>query len=366
MSVIGIYDSDLMEHGPTIPNLECMKLLSWHKKKHDIAVLVHKLDPAPYTKFYIRKDYNDYNYPSIYGNSNVEFGGFAFSSNYIPMGLDIEHSVPDIEAYRKFSDKIISSRFGDDNGPANGKRDNLSLLRSQHARLSLDGMTLDPLWERQLRAEDNMRRNLILHDFNVGNIRGAPDELLKIVKKYPYSIGVKFPIILPENDYISLKKWNEIPTRKGFFELHYYGIIEDDFFEKYSMSKSFIYHISSVSENDLIQDILPKILKQSLYLRSINKKITLKYDGSELWTKFIELINVLGNIANKTYALYDLLRSIKSLDRYKKENGLLPLTKNLPLYRTAFNIIREKNYELFTDFYQLYKVHFEEGRIING
>ena len=63
MGVYGVYDYDFFHYENVIPNLECAKIVSYYRTHNEIAVLVPEFNPAPYTQFFIRKEYDDGIYP---------------------------------------------------------------------------------------------------------------------------------------------------------------------------------------------------------------------------------------------------------------------------------------------------------------
>ena len=83
MGVIGVYDWDFFNYSPMIPNLECAKLLAYHKQRRDVTVLLPVLGSLDrYSKVYIRKDYDDGLYSRHLLLNNVEYGGRFFNSVY--------------------------------------------------------------------------------------------------------------------------------------------------------------------------------------------------------------------------------------------------------------------------------------------
>ena len=63
---IGLYDIDLITYFQVAFNLELMKLATYYKRKREIVQLSPIFQPERYTKFIMRKDYYDSNFPSNY------------------------------------------------------------------------------------------------------------------------------------------------------------------------------------------------------------------------------------------------------------------------------------------------------------
>ena len=80
MSVIAVHDYDFFKYQSVIPNLECAKLIAYHRAHHNIAILTPEIDPSKYSKVYIRKEYDDGQFPPIFFNERCEYGGRAFTA----------------------------------------------------------------------------------------------------------------------------------------------------------------------------------------------------------------------------------------------------------------------------------------------
>lgn len=110
---VGLWDADKIKY-PTAPlNLELMKLSSYYKKKREIVNLSPRLEPNRYTKFIIRKDYNDgIFFPDLVNYKNVEYGGYAYSNNeYFPLDPDIEKQKADVYIYERMRRNIGKEKY---------------------------------------------------------------------------------------------------------------------------------------------------------------------------------------------------------------------------------------------------------------
>ena len=94
MSTLGVYDYDFFTYENVIPNLEAAKLVTYYRQHNQIAVLSPTLNPGPYTKFFIRKEYDDGNFPREFFYRSSEYGGRAFTEDkiYIPLPPKIEQT----------------------------------------------------------------------------------------------------------------------------------------------------------------------------------------------------------------------------------------------------------------------------------
>lgn len=112
---IGLIDYDALSYPKKFfPNLEIMKLSSYFKKDKNIVKLVlNQSDLDKYSKIYLRKNINDNDYPSsLILNERCTYGGLAFTNNeYLPMGMEIESCVPDLQIYDKYYSNFNVSKL---------------------------------------------------------------------------------------------------------------------------------------------------------------------------------------------------------------------------------------------------------------
>ena len=107
---IGLIDDDLRLKS-SYPNLELMKIASFHKYNRDIVELVRDYRTYErYSKLILRKNTIDNNLPNMFlskTRGKCEYGGYAFTNGiYIPMQEEIEKQNPDCTIY----DKILKER----------------------------------------------------------------------------------------------------------------------------------------------------------------------------------------------------------------------------------------------------------------
>ena len=110
---IGIIDQDALLYKKNFfPNLEVMKISSYHKAKRDIVDFILNMTILDkYSKIYLRKNIQDNYYPSfVISKDNCDYGGLSFTNNqYIPMTEEIENTVPDFSIYNNYM-KIIKPK----------------------------------------------------------------------------------------------------------------------------------------------------------------------------------------------------------------------------------------------------------------
>jgi hypothetical protein len=114
------------------PNLEIMKLSSFHKKNRDLVELVQDYRTyTRYSKLYLRKNKENDDLPALFlskARDKSEYGGYAFTNGiYVPMDEAIEKSLPDVTIY----DKIINDKRISDAFKRNLKRVNIRLQTAE-------------------------------------------------------------------------------------------------------------------------------------------------------------------------------------------------------------------------------------------
>lgn len=103
---VGLVDDDLRGRGIKHPNLEIMKLSSYHKKNRDLVELIRDYRAyTRYSKIYFRRDGVGDDLPTLFlskTRDKCDYGGHAFTNGiYIPMDDAIEKSLPDVTIYDK-------------------------------------------------------------------------------------------------------------------------------------------------------------------------------------------------------------------------------------------------------------------------
>jgi len=381
VSTIGIYDYDFMNYEHVIPNLECAKLYTYFHNHHEIAVLTPTLNPHPYTKCYIRKDYDDGLYPKELFLDNCVYGGRAFNPDrYTPLEEAIEKTIPNMHLYDKYAD-----HFGNGPGdPALYKR----ILNCAHIRLSTDEVNPKSMNQLNRIMSTGRYSGIIFHDYDLSRIHGAQDIIqeLSLSRHYigkpdqinPYPIGTKFPIQVNSSE--ELEKWTKITFIPTLLLIQYNGLMTDsDIYNlclsNKRMAKQLYYNISATcsTENQFLKEHLPKIFIQTLFLRRQNIKILLKYDEDLIVTpevkKFIELLNcwlsfrIHEGFLPTTQTLYTFCRDTKKLGY--RDWAFRHVTVTTEEARDVFQFFRQTDYELFEKFYSWDIITYEGGKFIN-
>lgn len=378
MATVAVYDYDYFHYENVIPNLECAKLVTYYRNHNDIALLAPALEPKRYTKFIVRKEYNDGNYPREIFFPNCEYGGRAFNpTQYKPLASSIEKTIPDMHIYDKYLD-----HFGRKPAEiAQIKR----ILNCAHLRLAPDSQRILPFNE-LTRNFINRPTGIMLHDYDLAALHPY-DTILELQNQRhfiskeginPYPVGNKYPIRITSSE--ELEKWLGIVVIPNAFFLEYCGIMEDSTLynlcqENERMARQVYYNVTydCTDETDFLIRVLPKIYVQSLFLRKAGIKILLKYDTNVLITEELKnLIDLLNCVISfkwqedflpKKQTLYDFCRSNKKLHYCSWAFQTVRLS--IDQIRDIFQYIRENNYELFKQFYQWDSVIFHGGKFIN-
>lgn len=377
--VIGIYDYDFFTYENVIPNLECAKLVTYYRQHNQLATLSPILNPGPYTKFFIRKEYDDGNFPREFFYQASEYGGRAFSEDkiYIPLPPKIEATVPNMHIY----DQYIHY-FGASN-PAQTQIKRI--LDCAHIRLAPDSHNILPLEKLKKNLEDRVT-GIILHDYDLAGLK-AYDAILELSNQRefkskeglnPYPIGNKFPIRVHSSE--EMREWIKIKFMPGALFFEYCGLMDDAVLyelctENKRMVKQLWYNITGgcSSENDFFMNHLPKIFVQVLFLRRSGIKILLTYDNQIVTTPELQdLIELLNTWLRFTYqkdfnphtqSLYSFCRC----NAYcKYTSWALKLVKlSIEQMRNSFTYVRVYNYDLFKKFYEWDEVKFDGREFVN-
>ena len=367
---LGIYDADMSTYTLVPFNLEVMKLSAYYKKKGEIVVLSPQFTPEKNTKFIFRKDYDDGNYPLRLTAPNVEYGGLAFSNNvYQPLPPEIECMRPDTSIYTKAEPLIMGMP-----GRAREKKKIFqNMMEAEHCRLSLDGKTIWPDYPKQFKYLP-AARNLMIHDYNLGAVEGAFEEVQKILARartdgWATRVGMKFPVQISDGQ--ALLNWSSLNSNSTFYSLRYDGVIEDEYFNKWvstcrdrAVYTQMEYHVtaSRYDPNWFVEELLPKIFRQVIISRSYRVFFTLIYDDDffpdRRWEAVLELFNHYHNsFAGKPQSAYFNMINEDTLfdfaSRCKKQPDYYYASAfTIDEIREIFAFVRENHPSLFKDFYE--------------
>lgn len=363
----GLYDGDLSLY-PQVPffNLELMKYSTYYKNKREIVVFTPHFIPNKYSNYIVRQDYlTRHTYSTQY--TNVTYGGRAFDGqSYKPLPLDIELARPDVSLYNKIESKVITNKAD--------KNSFNTMRRAEHIRLSLNGQNINPQWYKQLR-NDNDNFGLILHDYDLGQIKGAreliTDNITDIIHhKMGARIGMKFPTqINTEED---LLKWLEIPPLNQYYSLQYNGILTTTYAQELVENRTYstgqkqtvINVTGNTDYNTFITTGIVKLLKSILDLRRYKLIFPLIYDRTfftdQRWIKVLELfdffiIHIKENLTKEYYYTYKVPYETfyscikKEIDQIKY--GHMSHISSAQA-KEVFQFVRENNYDLFKMFYE--------------
>lgn len=373
---VGLYDMDFATYTMVPYNLEIMKLSAYYKKRKEMVLLTPSFDPGRHQKYFLRKDYDDGNFPmGLREAKNLEYGGHAFSGEkYISLPIEIEQMQPDTTIYDKYKDDILKNDIIKDKNSRKKIYQNLST--AEHCRLSLDGKTIWKDYEKQFKFLA-VARNIIFHDYDLGKIEGSCDEIHRLLTRartdgWKTRVGMKFPVtILTGKD---LLNWISILPNSTFFFLRYYGVIDDESFKKfvfsckersaYSQMEYWITGNCRISESEFIRIYLQILFRQIILARNQRVFFTLKYDPDffqdKRWEKVIELFNFYHNSLHSRAlvrylkivpedTMFDFASKTMVNPHKRYYNGKFFTRQEV---RDIFNFVRSHNYELFKDFYE--------------
>lgn len=373
--IIGLYDADIIKYAHVPFNLELMKLSSYYKGKKEIVSLSPSFSPDMYNKFIYRKDYYDGDFPSeLLKSGKIIYGGRAFNQEkYIPLELDIEKQKADVFIYDKLKKSFCNNK----------KMTNAFQImqRAEHARLSLDGKNIWDNFEKQLQITKNTQ-TLFLHDYNLNDINDSIYVIKSIMSGMKRgasgrNLALKFPIIV--NNYEDLLKWCQFSPSSNYFLLQYNGLMEDESLKDFiqyqkgtSIARQLDYYVTAgcLSEDDFIKNRIQKVFRQIAFLRMEKQKVNIKYENNffidKRWERLIDFFNSYMNSTIslpkekfnrviKFDSLYSFAANLQEEPRFKNR------TFNKQEARELFQLAREKNYNLFKDFYECHTVELKGG-----
>lgn len=367
---VGIMDADLAKYTLVPFNLDAMKLSSYYKKKGEIVILSPSFTPERNSKFIYVKDYDDGDFPpNLLTTPNVEYRGLAFSNNkYYPMPLDVEKMKPDASLYQRAAKVIL--------GDMSKRRQKIfrNMMEAEHCRISLDGKTVWHDYPRQFISLPSAR-NIMFHDYDLAAVDGGFETVQYILSRarddgWATKVGMKFPARVSDGQ--SLLNWSSLNTNSTFYSLRYDGVIDDDAFIEWvgrvrqkAVFNQIEYHVtaSRYTENDFIENLLPKIFRQVIISRSYYVFFTLIYDDDfftdKRWCRVLDLFNFYHNalsaLPQTTYftmisdnTLFDFAKASDDVPRWQYHGKAM--SKNE--IREVFAFVRENHPSLFTDFYE--------------
>lgn len=365
---IGLFDADYRKYSPIVFNLELMKISSYYKRKGEIVTLVPHFHPQFYSKFFYRQDIDDAVYPVKFLDfENIEYGGRAFSSLYIPMDLEIERCIPDKEIYRQFEETF------------NYKYKNKAIynqLYGSHLRLSLDEKTVWDDWYSQVNPNAN-RGIIFFHDKNVAAIDGAREVIQSYLLERPktllsQTIGFKYPLYI--NDEKQFMRWCQFSISRFYSKIIFQGILKDETLYEMVSNKDFypgLHHVSyapfvnaQYEPDDFLEKVFPKILRQITFLRRNHYEVLLidstNFFQTEEQKLLLELVNFHSHhTAQLTHKQYDGIKDYDTLIRHIK------LTDDEELWRKMVKVMHRYP-KLLKEEGTIAKIKYEGGKFING
>ena len=374
---VGLFDLDMKTYTQVPINLEIAKLSSYYKGKREIVSMSPSFQPSKFSKFIIRKDYEDGIYPrNLLNFDNIEYGGYAFANGiYRPLPREIEIQKPDLSGYERFRENFCTTR--------EMEVAFRTMLNAQHLRLSMDEKTIWNDFPKQLWTLDGASM-FFFHDKNLNRIDGAFETIKELTDRnkglmHGY-VGMKFPVIVDNGE--DLLKWCSFKPAYSFYCIQHNGIIDNETLAQFvtkRYGKSFLRQLDYVvtigfkNQEDFIQNGLLKIYRQIMFLRMHRVKVSLKYESNFFldpqWERLLRLFECFASTAQKLRderfrltmkydSLYSFVYSFKEnpvLDKYifSKEDA-----------RQLFQLVRENNYEVFDDFYNCHLVKLEKGEFV--
>lgn len=350
---MGLLDWDLTKwKTPTVFNLELMKCATYYKRQNHIVEMLRRYIPGKYKRIIIAKDYEDFDYPDeLSQDEGVTWQGLAVSDNvYAPMNLDIELSRPD---------PYIYERLGYLYKPVvDGKKIFKMMLKAHHLRLTFDGASLIPNWDKQIDKETK-KQYVIIHDNNLTDSPLIRDTVVDLLYEYGTPkprLGFKFPMII--NDPDSLLYWCRFPKVNSVNNFIVTQMISLEILEKLRGTQNITYYFDETRAPQEIVDSLVSIILQALYIRLNGIKLRVKVSPliplEKEWHHIIDFIN--------NYLQCRYTYPINWCPYTHCKHIYTKWTQEEKIY--YFNFVKEHNPELFDLFYNAEYVVKDHGQLI--
>ena len=366
---IGLYDMDMASYTLVPFNLELMKLSAYYKKKREVVILSPHFTPERHQKFFLRKDFNDGNFPlGLDKTPNLEYGGYAFSNGiYIPMAPEIEIMRPDTSLYDNMEKTIMAAKGRDQ------RKIFRNMMEAEHCRISLDGKTIWEDYPKQFKFL-KVARNLMFHDFDLGAIEGSFDEVKRLLARartdgWATRVGMKFPVTCTQGQ--ELLNWTSIKPNSTFYSLRYDGVIDSNCFKDFigavyekSIYKQLDYYItaSSTNQQEFIEKYIQRVFRQVVKARSYRVFFSLKYEEGFFLDKRWERVIDLFNFYHSSMMHFPHSSYFKKISEDTMFDFAKATYNDLPFYyrkamttneiREIFYFVRENHPALFEDFYE--------------
>ena len=366
---IGLYDVDMATYTLVPFNLELMKLSAYYKKKREIVILSPTLTPERHEKFFLRKDFDDGNFPmGLEKIPNLEYGGYAFTDGaYISLPKEIEMMRPDTSLYENMEKTIMAAKGRDQ------RKIFRNMMEAEHCRISLDGKTIWEDYPKQFKFLKTAR-NLMFHDFDLGAIEGGFEEVQRLLARartdgWATRVGMKFPATAHNGQ--ELLNWISLRPNSTFYSLRYDGVIDKDCFRDFVgiLREKAVYNqldycvtATSANQEEFLRKYIQQIFRQVVKARSYRVFFSLRYEENffidNRWEKVLDLFNFYHN------SMKHLPQSVyfKKIGKDTLFDFARATYDDLPFYyrramtkqeiRELFIFVREENPALFEDFYE--------------
>lgn len=335
-----------------------MKIAHYHKiSERDIVEMMLSYNPEGFSKTYISKNYEDYNYPpEIMEDPNASWVGATSSANGITrMERIIEDRPADTSIYSNMLKYYKRNKTT--------QLTYRTLMEAQHLRLSKNGVKVSPTWETQISQGGKKVYHVIYHDNNITKIAEAAETIRYIGKKYGskrVSYGFKFPIHITNDNELDL--WGHLPKHRLMNDMRLEDMVSDELLESVIIfPQNFKYIINNRywTIEKFINE-LPHIFLQGnfLFSRSIPFLLNIEQDFliDERWYDFIDFLNVYFEEARK-YG-NKLVFSAFTFCKYCYFNW--GKDKKIEM----FLFIKEQSPELFDYLYHLEYALFENNKFV--
>jgi hypothetical protein len=294
---IGIYDGDIYQpNSKSFPNLEAMKLASYHKNRGDLVELINYPTTEfleKFDKIYIRKDKTRGKIDKkVLSHPKVEYGGLFFTNNiFVPMEKEIERLKPDTTLYFPF----LRYKFS------------IGKITDKEIEHFIDGVYARLFYEDGLlKPAIRKGQHVTLYDQDITSHNGWAKEVADIFEQSGRKVKIMHPVIartIEDLIYLCEEKpfFSDRPT-KIVVDME---IIEDNFKEfilqykgllqKYGGQMLFIYINKFYNKQMPYKEYILSMLNKVFLARSEGVKLNLLFLPSDFYNPYDKIMSTMAD-----------------------------------------------------------------------
>jgi hypothetical protein len=350
---IGIIDIDALQFPDKFfPNLEVMKVASYHWGKGDYVELVLDLHSPleKYNKIYaFQTNINGEFQSQLFTRKNCEYYNSAiYGGEHIPMSTELENSVPNIEIYNQFFNKIYNINLERQKNINKWKKAKFIRIYEYNE----DGII--KLFDNSEYLEDYVSRaNVYIYDTNLFNVDAQTvEKIINILSNYT-NITCLIPQKISDINMLNIIVSQSFFSAKNIFI--YNGMVDKYLIKticKYSsLYKREVkievgYDTNNTYTENYMKQLFRKVLIWSIYISAHGQKISLVAHPDIPESSYRTLISIAGfwiNFSSKNLTFYEHVQKTGKQKVLATLINLMNTDKTIyELANTNYNNFKEK------------------------